>query len=117
MYYTGEFTSTIDEATEIPVLDKKVGFALCQNYPNPFNQSTRIDYILPVESRVTLKVFDLLGRELDILVNEDELPGIKSAEWNPVGLPEGVYLYRLQANPCNPAELPFTASKKLFIIK
>lgn len=72
-------------------------FALMQNYPNPFNPSTRISYQLPTQSHVTLKVFDLLGREVTTLVNRIEEPGYKSVNFVANGLPSGLYYYRLQA--------------------
>jgi hypothetical protein len=71
-------------------------FALRQNYPNPFNPGTTIDYDLPERSQVTLKVFDLLGREVATLVHQVEEPGYKSVNFIPTGLPAGVYYYRLQ---------------------
>jgi hypothetical protein len=85
-------------------------FALTQNYPNPFNPSTTIKYDLPIESRVSLKVFDILGREVATLVNEDQKAGYKSTVWNGAGLASGIYYYRLQAGD-------FTATRKLLLLK
>jgi len=72
-------------------------FTLRQNYPNPFNPSTTISYQLPTQSYVTLKVFDILGREVATLVNGVEQPGYKSVNFNADNLASGVYYYRLQA--------------------
>ena len=80
-------------------------FRLEQNYPNPFNASTVIRYELPVPSgvegsvasRVRLVVYDLLGREVSVLVNERKAPGSYSVEFNASGMASGVYLYRLVA--------------------
>ncbi len=72
-------------------------FGLKQNYPNPFNPSTRIKYQLRTQTHVTLRVFDLLGREVATLVNEDQAAGYKSVQWNASGFASGVYLYRLTA--------------------
>ncbi len=72
-------------------------FVLEQNYPNPFNPATAISYQLSAFSHVTLKVFDVLGREVGTLVNEPMNPGSYSVEWNAANLPSGVYIYRLTA--------------------
>ena len=72
-------------------------FALEQNYPNPFNPTTTINYQLPTTSHVSLKVFDILGREVATLVDRVEQPGYKSVQWSATNVSSGVYLYRLQA--------------------
>ncbi|MDD8018557.1 MAG: T9SS type A sorting domain-containing protein [Bacteroidota bacterium] len=73
-------------------------FELYQNYPNPFNPTTVISYQLPVNSFVTLKVYDMLGREVVTLVNEKKGVGNYFAQWNASAFPSGVYFYRLEAN-------------------
>jgi hypothetical protein len=85
-------------------------FALMQNYPNPFNPATRISYELPTRSMVSLKVFDVLGREVAILANEEKEPGSYSAVWNARNSASGVYFYRLQAGS-------FTDVKKLVLLR
>jgi uncharacterized delta-60 repeat protein len=72
-------------------------FYLAQNFPNPFNPSTRIRYTLTQSGRVTLKIFDVLGREITTLVNEIKSAGEYDVEWRPESLSSGVYIYRLQA--------------------
>ena len=72
-------------------------FALSQNYPNPFNPTTVISYELPQFSHVSLRVFDVLGRELAVLVNGFEEPGRKKVEFRGAHLKSGVYFYRLEA--------------------
>jgi len=71
--------------------------ALAQNYPNPFNPSTTIRYELPAASEVRLGVFDMLGREVSVLVNERREAGVHEVRFDASGLSSGVYLYKLQA--------------------
>ncbi len=85
-------------------------FALAQNFPNPFNPSTTIRYDLPKDSRVSLKLFDILGQEVAALVNEEQKAGYKSFVWNSNSVASGVYLYRLQAGD-------FVQTRKLLLLK
>ena len=93
-----------------------ITFSLEQNYPNPFNPSTTISYNLPASGGLTantgvmLKVFDLLGNEVRILVNEEQAAGNYRIEFNAAGLASGIYFYRLHAGN-------FTASRKMTILK
>ena len=91
------------------------GFSLEQNYPNPFNQSTIIKFYIPLwrgvgGRNVTLKVFDLLGREVSTLVNSNLQPGTYEVSFNANHLSSGIYFYRLSAGN-------FTQTKKLVLIK
>jgi hypothetical protein len=85
-------------------------FALFQNYPNPFNPTTLIRYLLPVQGYVTLKVYNVLGREVEMLVSENQSAGTHSVNFNAKGLSSGVYLYRLSSGS-------FQSTKKLIIMK
>jgi hypothetical protein len=85
-------------------------FILSQNYPNPFNPSTTIAFDIPVRSKVTLKIYDLLGREVAQLISEPMLAGHHSVQWNGAGIPSGVYFYKLQAGS-------FNKKKKLILQK
>ena len=85
-------------------------FKLGQNYPNPFNPSTVISYQLPVNSNVTLKVYDLLGKEVATLVDEYKPAGSFSVEFNADGLSSGIYFYILRAES-------FTETKKMILMK
>jgi hypothetical protein len=80
------------------------------NYPNPFNPTTVINYQLPVNGMVTLKIYDVLGKEIATLVNENKSAGYYNVEFNASGLPSGIYIYRLNANN-------FTESKKMLLMK
>ncbi|MCX6135971.1 MAG: T9SS type A sorting domain-containing protein [Ignavibacteriales bacterium] len=73
-------------------------YSLSQNYPNPFNPNTWIEYSIPQQSHVTIKIFDLLGREVAVLVNEKKDAGRYSVQWNASAMPSGIYFYRLEAN-------------------
>ncbi|MCX6134759.1 MAG: YCF48-related protein [Ignavibacteriales bacterium] len=82
--------------------DVPQAFSLSQNYPNPFNPTTVISYELPANSFVTLKIYDLLGREIATVVNEMGTPGVYTARWDGKSdrgesLSSGVYLYELRA--------------------
>ena len=79
-------------------------YRLSQNYPNPFNSSTRIDYQLPKTVLVVLKVFDVLGKEVETLVNERQNAGGYSVQFNASNLPSGVYFYRIEAGTYNDAQ-------------
>ena len=72
-------------------------FALYQNYPNPFNPVTQIKYDIPNETFVTLVVYDLLGHEVSVIVNETKKPGSYTATWGSGNIPSGVYIYKLTA--------------------
>ncbi|MFZ0452234.1 MAG: T9SS type A sorting domain-containing protein, partial [Ignavibacteriaceae bacterium] len=108
-----ETTTNINNPEKVPT-----GFALEQNYPNPFNPSTTIKYSLPSSSQgersgvrfVTLKVYNLLGKEVAMLVNEQQAPGNYEVKFNGSNLASGVYIYRLQAGN-------FVFTKKLMLLK
>ncbi len=89
-------------------------FKLDQNYPNPFNPSTTIMYQLPYESRVTLKVYDILGSEAASLVNEVQTAGYKEVKFGGSKYSSGVYIYRLTAESSNGN---YTSIKKMIMIK
>lgn len=85
-------------------------FTLQQNYPNPFNPLTIIKYDLPADSRVQLKIYDILGKEVTELINEDKPAGYHEVEFNASNLASGVYLYRIQAGS-------FVDTKKMILLK
>jgi hypothetical protein len=85
-------------------------FNLSQNYPNPFNPSTVIKYHLSTATHVRMTIFDMLGREVRTLLNEQKSAGSYQVNWNASGVPSGVYFYRLQAGS-------FSETKKLILLK
>ncbi len=78
-------------------IQKPQGFSLSQNYPNPFNPTTRIAYSLDKTQQVSLKIFNLLGKEVATLVSEEKTAGHYEAIFNAAGLPSGIYFYQLKA--------------------
>jgi hypothetical protein len=82
-------------ATPFSVVPDK--FALWQNYPNPFNASTVIRYQLPSDERVTLKIFNVFGQQVAILVDADQKAGLHTVNWTGEGLSSGMYVYTLTA--------------------
>ncbi len=106
-----DFDGTFEYFTTTEVdLGVPAEFALYQNHPNPFNPSTVIAYQLPVRGHVTLKIYDILGKEAAILVNEMKEPGIYEVDWNASQFTSGVYFYHLQVGE-------YTAIKKLLLMK
>jgi aminopeptidase N len=96
--------------TEVEDIDQSFSYILEQNYPNPFNPSTVISYQLPVSSDVTLKVCDILGNEIEKLVDEYKPAGKYEVEFNAATLSSGVYFYQLKAGD-------FTETKKMVLMK
>lgn len=87
-----------------------INFSLSQNYPNPFNPLTTINFSIPKYSKVTLKVYDVLGKEVSTLLNEELNPGIYNKNWDASNLSSGIYFYRLQSGD-------YIETKKLCLIK
>jgi len=113
-FYQSNFDDNI-----LPVEDEKNiivdEFRLFQNYPNPFNPTTKIRFTIPQDERremqdVSLKVFDVLGSEVAILVNEDKPAGTYEIEFNASSLPSGVYFYQLRAEN-------FVETKKMILLR
>lgn len=100
-----DLVTNVDDANTI-----SDNFILYQNYPNPFNPSTVINYSLPRTTYVTLKVYDILGREVALLINEVKPAGEHKAEFNAKLLPSGVYIYNLIAGT-------YSSVKKMLLVK
>jgi predicted outer membrane repeat protein len=104
--YESQFPVTVEEG----YLGLPADYALFQNYPNPFNPNTVISYQLPISSKVILKIFDVLGKEVATLVNEFKSAGKYEVEFNAMDLPSGVYFCQLKAEN-------FTRTKKMIFLK
>ena len=85
-------------------------FVLYQNYPNPFNPITTIQYSIPKTSFITIKVFDILGKERTNLINEKKIPGNYEIEFDGSKLVNGIYFYRMQAGD-------YIETKKMVLMK
>jgi hypothetical protein len=105
--FDGSFEYSDVVEVEILTLDK---FELSQNYPNPFNPSTKIKYSIPQSSNVMIKVFDILGNEIETLVNEEKPVGTYEITWYAKDLPSGIYCYKIQSGS-------FVETKKMILMK
>jgi hypothetical protein len=85
-------------------------FEVKQNYPNPFNPTTTIEYSIPKDANVSLKIFDVLGKEVATLVNDQKSAGTYIINWNASNFSSGLYFYRVTAGD-------FTDTKKMFLVK
>jgi hypothetical protein len=89
-------------------------FSIEQNYPNPFNPTTVIRYQLPMKSKVSLRIYDLLGSDIATLVNEEQSAGWKEVQWNAKDVSSGIYFYRIDVNN---NEKTVTEMKKCILLK
>jgi hypothetical protein len=98
-------TAIDDDLSSIP--DQ---FELSQNYPNPFNARTAIEYSLPQDSHVRIVIYNLLGQNIETLVDSDQNAGNHLLVWNASNVPTGVYFYRMEAGK-------FTQTRKMLLAK
>jgi len=105
-YGGGEGYVDIEEISSI--LPEKI--ILSQNYPNPFNASTTIQYTLPMQSDVTIHIYNLLGRKVETLIDKKEQAGYHQVIWQADDLSSGVYFYKIQAGD-------YIETKKMVLIK
>jgi len=101
-------TAKINYKIDLGIGDKD--FVLHQNYPNPFNPTTVIKYSIPQQTFVSLKVYNILGKEVSVLVNEQKEAGVYEVEFNASNLSNGIYFYTLRAGN-------FVDTKKLILAK
>jgi hypothetical protein len=96
------------DIVEVEIIPDK--FALFQNYPNPFNPSTIIRYQIPKESKVNIKIYDVLGAQIMELVNETKVAGVYEVVFDAKNLTSGTYIYRITANL-------FVENKKMILLR
>ncbi len=107
---TSSYSNTVDVDIAMPKV-----YSLSQNYPNPFNPSTQINFSLAADSKVTLKIFDILGQEVATLLNGNLVAGAHTANFDASRLTSGVYLYRIDAAGVDGSK--FTSVKKMILTK
>jgi len=105
-FQLGGFLTNVEQISDIVPTE----FRLDQNYPNPFNPSTTITFALPKQSSVTLKLYNMLGREVASLVDEDLAPGVHKVVFEAGELPTGIYFYRIVAKD-------YVGVRKLMLVK
>ncbi len=105
MALRGQTVTAVESKDNIPS-----DFVLGQNYPNPFNPTTTIKYQLREDGFVTIKVFNVLGKEIAILVNREQSAGNQEVKFDGSKLASGIYFYRMQSGS-------FSQTKKLIILK
>ena len=105
-------TITLERATQTSADDSDLPqrFALEQNYPNPFNPATKIRYDVPNQSHVRIAIYDVLGRQVQMLVNEELNAGTHTVEFDATRLASGVYIYRMEAGS-------FVQTRKMMLVK
>ena len=102
--------NTVEEGDKIESIELPSDFEISQNYPNPFNPVTTIKYALPVDSRVSIKIYDMLGREVATLVNDDKQAGYYQVRFDASNIASGIYFYRIIAGD-------YVKSYKMVIVK
>jgi hypothetical protein len=105
-------TKVMQTRTNVTTLNTGIpsSYSLSQNYPNPFNPTTNIKYSITQQAQVSLKIFDVLGREVETLVNQNQKAGSYAVNFNASKLASGVYIYRIEAGD-------FVKSMKMMLIK
>jgi hypothetical protein len=99
-------------------MNKPNEFALLQNYPNPFNPFTKISYSISNSDFMSLKIYNMLGQEIHILVNEFKIPGEYTVSFNAKNLSSGVYFYKLQVgDPSKNSGKGFVETKKMILMR
>jgi parallel beta-helix repeat protein len=116
MLTKGVVTPEENQKSSEPALEMPTAFGLSQNYPNPFNPTTMISYQLPNDAKVTLKVFDILGREVVTLVDGEVVAGTHTTTFDGSRLSSGIYFVRFMAKPQNDIQT-ITKTMKMLLAK
>ena len=106
--YSNEASMLITGTGE--VLSIPTHYSLAQNYPNPFNPSTKIEFSLPRATQATLSIYDLLGREVQTLLNKELAAGYHEITFDAINLPSGIYFCRMESGD-------FNQTKKMVLMK
>ena len=114
--WTFNVNSTLGIGRNLSGIPKQ--FYLAQNFPNPFNPSTTIKYQIPVNSFVSLKIYNVLGEEVSLLVYEKQNAGAYELNWDASNYPSGVYFYKLETlNPSKGNQTTYISSRKMVLVK
>jgi hypothetical protein len=105
-----EYSKTIEVDLGLPKQ-----FSLSQNHPNPFNPSTKIEFSLPIEAQVTIKLFNSIGEEVSEIVNRNYSGGVHEVFFNARNISSGIYFYTIDANGADGSN--FIASKKMILLR
>ncbi|KPJ49076.1 MAG: hypothetical protein AMJ41_03655 [candidate division Zixibacteria bacterium DG_27] len=109
-YAKNEEASGFTEVEGGAITIRPATYHISQNYPNPFNAGTTIEYELPLASDVAIRIYDLLGREVETLLQKDQKAGRYAIDWNSPDIPSGIYFYKVQAGE-------FTETKKMLLLR
>ena len=117
---SGFLADTLLRGIPLAVAEENIlplAYSVFQNYPNPFNSSTQITYELPKASHISLRVFNTLGQEVAVLVDEEKPAGKYRVMFNAGNLSSGVYFYRLSAMSPGDLARPLMTVKKAIVLK
>jgi len=114
---TTEFPPAPPDVSSSGSAERPVAYDLGQSYPNPFNPTATIRYDLPADSRVSLRVFNLLGQVVATLSDGIEPAGYRSVEWNAAPFASGIYFYQLEATSVTDPNVSFTQVRKMMLLK
>jgi len=111
------FVEGVTSLTSVEEDDKKPnGFYLSQNYPNPFNPSTTIRYSIPVQSQVTINIYNALGENIADLINSNQSAGSYEVSWDAGNVASGIYFYSIEAIPTDGTDYSHSV-KKMILLK